>query len=193
MTLAIDIRARILDAAQEIVQIQGYGGFNYDQISDRFDIRIDSIESIFPRRAELGAALAARYRENFMACLDSARSTCAGSFELLQSYAGFFRRALVDEDRMCLCGLLGAEVGGLPGEVVEEVRSFFEANLAWLEGVLEEGRARNELCLEGTTETEAGLILATLEGAMLVARSTGRDDTFDESVATLLGRFRLRC
>ena len=192
MTPTLDIKARILGAAQEVVQHQGYGGFSYDQISDRFGIGIDRIESCFPRKAELGAAVAAQYCDGFMTALDSAESRAQGSFDLLQTYAGFFRKALVDEDRMCLCGMLGAEIGTLPGEVSDEVRRFFEVNLKWLRQVLERGRERGEIFLEGEAGGEASLVLATLEGAMLVARSTGRYDTFDESIETFLGRYRLR-
>ena len=193
MTPAVDIKARILGAAQEVVQHQGYGGFSYDQISDRFGIGIASIETFYPRKADLGAAVAAQYRHGFMSALETARRQTPSAFELLRTYASFFRKALIDEDRMCLCGMLGAEIGTLPGEVSDEVRRFFDVNLEWLRGVLERGRSSHELCLEGPAETEASLVLATLEGAMLVARSTGRYDTFDESIETFLGRYRLRC
>lgn len=193
LTPVVGIKARIVDAAQEVVQHHGYGGLSYHQISDRYGIGIESIESCFPRKAELGAAVAAQYRNSFMTALDAARHRTPGTFELLETYADFFRKALVDEDRMCLCGMLGAEIGTLPGEVSTEVGRFFEVNLEWLRGLLERGAARGELCLESAAETEASLILATLEGAMLVARSTGRHDTFDESIYTFLGRYRLRC
>ncbi|MGF1612100.1 MAG: TetR/AcrR family transcriptional regulator [Kiloniellales bacterium] len=185
-----DIKARILESAQAIVELQGYGGLSYDLIADLFGIGTSSVQSHFPRKAELCAQVAARYRDLFRASLQQMQRDCADSMEILERYAALFRKALVEQNRMSLCGLGGAEAGKLPREVIEQVGGFFDCNRNWLAGVLQRGRDRGELRLEAEPAAEAGLLLAALEGAMVVARSTGVYESFDDSVATLLSRYR---
>jgi TetR/AcrR family transcriptional repressor of nem operon len=65
------------------------------------------------------------------------------------------------------------------------VTGFFEANENWLEKVLEEGRQDGSLWFTGTARETARLVVACLEGAMLVARP-GRDSARVRSVAASL-------
>jgi TetR/AcrR family transcriptional repressor of nem operon len=96
---------------------------------------------------------------------------------LVAAWRAAFRRALHEDGRMCLCGVLGAEVGGLPPEVAAEARLFFERGAAVL------ARAHREA---GSASRDAGLrTLATLEGAMLLARALGDPKAFDRATADL--------
>jgi TetR/AcrR family transcriptional repressor of nem operon len=102
---------------------------------------------------------------------------------LLERYVAAFRRALVRDRQMCLCGLLGAEVESLPPKVAAEVRRFFEQNVAWLAAVLSRpnrGAPGNE-----PAEARALAILALLEGALVVARTLKRDAVFDQIAGTV--------
>ena len=80
---------------------------------------------------------------------------------------------------MCLCGMLAADFDSLPRSVRGEVRAFFDDNEAWLAGVLEAGRTQGEISFTGAAAAEAQVILSTLEGAMLVARSRRDVKVFD--------------
>ena len=78
---------------------------------------------------------------------------------------------------MCLCGLLGAEAGALPPEVVSEVRRFFENGVQGLVRSLgKPSRSNRVMALK---------ILATLEGAMLLARALGDPTAFDQATEGL--------
>ncbi len=187
-----ETKTRILESARDLVQTRGYSGFTYGDIADRIGVETAHIEDHFPRKADLGAAVAARYRSAFMDRLCAAEAAASNALDILQSYAGLFRKALVEDGRMCLCGMLGAEAPSLPSEVANEVRRFFDSNLDWLTGVLEQGKARRELDLESPAATEASLLIAVLEGAMVIARSTERVEIFDESVDAALGRYRVK-
>ena len=73
---------------------------------------------------------------------------------------------------MCLCGMLAAEHTTLPAPMQRALQAFFDANEHWLTGVLEAGRRRSgELTLPAGAREEARLLVAGLEGALLVARS----------------------
>lgn len=73
---------------------------------------------------------------------------------------------------MCLCGTLGAAAGAFPAEVLAEVRAFFEAGLA-------------RMIAQGVTPEKSAGVLATLEGAMLLATVMQRAAAFDEATAAL--------
>ena len=185
-----ETRARILETARDLVQTLGYNGVGFEDIAERIGLDTRELESHFPTKAELGAAVAALYRDEFMQRLRTAEAEAGDALDALQRYAGLFRSALVDDGRMCLCGLLGTEVTSLPREVADEVRRFFECNLAWLAQTLNRGQARDEVYLSSPAETEANLLMAVLEGAMVIARSTERYENFDESVEAALRRYR---
>ena len=91
-------------------------------------------------------------------------------------YRSAFRTALDRDGRMCLCGVLGAEAGGLPPEVAEATRTFFRR-------CIEDLSAR----MGGGPETKARAlqVMATLEGGMVLARALGSIDAFDQATAGL--------
>ena len=67
--------------------------------------------------------------------------------------------------------MLAAEFATLPAPMQDALRGFFDANEVWLAKVLEEGRRAGELTFRGAAKQRARIVLGTLEGAMLVART----------------------
>lgn len=177
---------RILNSAQRLIQQRGYNGFSYRDIAAEIGIRSASIHYHFPAKADLGQAVARRYCDQFtgqlLAFAESAISTH------LAQYVSMFRGALEQDDGMCLCGILGAEVAALPDIVVQEARRFFAANREWLTGRLRRAQADGELASTLNPETEARLLFATLQGAMLCAKTIGKTEIFDEIADAALQR-----
>lgn len=164
-------KTKLLDAASACVQTRGYNGFSFHDLADAVGIKTSSIHYHFPTKAELGKALVRHYTMQFMTALGDSD---AGTPEAcLERYVGLFRAALQD-GRMCLCGMMGAEISGIPDDVAREVRAFFDTNTDWLTRVFERG---------GTTklaaQKRARLFLSALEGAMLIARVSGDPTLFD--------------
>jgi TetR/AcrR family transcriptional repressor of nem operon len=87
---------------------------------------------------------------------------------------------------MCLCGMLAAEYSSLPAPMQHEIRRFFDINEDWLTGIIEEGRERGSLRLDGSPRDVARLLLGALEGAMLVARPYADVDRFESAAKRLL-------
>ena len=81
--------------------------------------------------------------------------------------------------------MLAAEYETLPTPMQEAVTSFFDTNESWLEKVLEDGCQDASLQFAGTAREAARMIIACLEGAMLVARPSGDPDRL-RSIATSL-------
>jgi TetR/AcrR family transcriptional regulator, transcriptional repressor for nem operon len=177
---------RILDIAERLVQTRGYNGFSYADISAELRIRNASVHYHFPSKTDLGKRLVARYRENFMAALAGLEAESGDARRRLRRYAGLWARVLRDRDRMCLCGMMAADIATLPKAVRAEIRRFFDENEVWLVRVIFQGRKAKTLRLAGTPEVEARLLTMGLEGAMLVARSYGDPRRFEEIADRLL-------
>jgi len=177
---------RILDIAERLVQTRGYNGFSYSDISTELRIRNASVHYHFPSKTDLGRRLVGRYRENFMAALAGLERESADARRRLRAYVGLWTGVLRDRDRMCLCGMMAADIATLPKAVRGEIRRFFDENEEWLVRVLRAGLKARTLRLAAGPEVEARLLTMGLEGAMLVARSYGEVRRFEEIADRLL-------
>lgn len=175
---------RILDAAEELLQVRGFNGFSYADVSAEVGITKAALHYHFAGKADLGLALITRYGDRFAEELTEIDAACAAPADRLTAYASLYARVL-RQRRMCLCGMLAAEYQTLPQPMREAVTSFFDANETWLEKVLDEGRQDGTLGFPGTPRDTAREVIACLEGAMLVARPYGDPDRF-QAVATSL-------
>ena len=163
---------RILDVAERLVQTRGFNAFSYADISRALHITKASLHYHFPTKAKLGERLIERYRVSFLDALADIDRTWRDAGAKLRAYAGIYVSVL-ERNRMCLCGMLAADYATLPKAMKEEVRHFFDANEAWLVEVLESGRANKALAFSGPPVETARVLVALLEGAMLLARSHG--------------------
>jgi TetR/AcrR family transcriptional regulator, transcriptional repressor for nem operon len=177
--------ARILDVAESLVQVRGFNGFSYADISTELGISKAALHYHFPGKADLGLALITRYAARFAEALAAIDAAGAAPAARLAEYAGLYLQVL-RQGRMCLCGMLAAEYQTLPRPTQNAVISFFDNNESWLEKVLEEGRRDGSLRLPGPARDTARLIIAGLEGAMLVTRPFGDIHRFRAAAASLL-------
>ena len=176
---------RILDVAERLIQVRGYNGFSYADIAAALRITKASLHYHFPSKAELGRSLMVRYRENFLAALAAIDETSTTIREKLERYVAIYADALAG-NRMCLCRMLAAEYSTLPKPVRAEVPRFFDLNEAWLVKVLDEGRKNEDVQLPGASIDAARLIVATLEGAMMLARPYSDMERFQRTGQRLL-------
>lgn len=166
----------ILGVAERMARQTGYNGFSYREIAKEVGIKAASVHYHFPSKADLGAAVGRRYTERLLAALGPPDDPEVSPDVLLRRYIEAFRRSLVEERLMCLCGVLGAEIADLPQPVAAEAKRFFERNIAWLTRVFE--RAPEERSPE-QARAAAMHVVATLEGAMILARAMDDTAVFD--------------
>lgn len=176
---------RILDVAEELVQARGFNGFSYADIAAEVGISKAALHYHFPGKADLGLALITRYAGRFTESLARIDRADAPPADRIAQYPRLYDQVL-RQGRMCLCGMLAAEYQTLPGAMQGAVGGFFEANENWLEKVLEDGRQDASLRFTGTARETARMIIACLEGAMLVARPSGDPDRVRSIAATLV-------
>ena len=176
---------RILDIAERLVQERGFNGFSYADVAGELGITTASLHYHFPGKAELGHALITRYTQRFVAALEHIDHDVPDAPSRLEAYAGLYADVLKGK-RMCMCGILAAEYRTLPQPMRTAVTHFFDENTRWLAQLLTQGIADHTLNVDGTVQDTAQNILATLEGAMLVARPYGDLARFHTSARQLL-------
>jgi TetR/AcrR family transcriptional repressor of nem operon len=178
----------ILDIAQRFVQTRGYNGFSYRDIAADLGIKAASIHYYFPTKSDLGVRLAARYRERFRRELDAIGAQVPDPEQQLYRFGDLFRQTFEVGNRLCLCGMLSAEIATLPDPVASEVEGFFRETEGWLAGVLSAGRDAGRFRFAGPAQTQARFLLAILEGAMVVARGLRDAANFQALVQGYLGQ-----
>jgi TetR/AcrR family transcriptional regulator, transcriptional repressor for nem operon len=169
-TTASETSARILDVAEHLVQTRGFNAFSYADVAEALKVTKASLHYHFATKAELGASLVERYRTSFLVALNRIDEADSDAGTKLSEYVGIYINVL-ENDRMCLCGMLGAEYATLPTAMQDGVRRFFDANEAWLVHLLSSGRKKKQLAFAGPPIEAARLLVSALEGGMLLARS----------------------
>jgi TetR/AcrR family transcriptional repressor of nem operon len=182
---AADTAQRILDVAERLVQTRGFNGFSYADIAEALRVTKASLHYHFPSKADLGRRLIERYETAFLAALRAIEAGRAEPRAQLKRYAQIYADVLRD-DRMCLCGMLASDYATLPKAMKEEVRHFFDVNEQWLVAVLERGRKAGSLGFKGSALDLARVLVGSLEGAMMLARSYGDASRFDIAAERLI-------
>ena len=173
---------RILAAAEARVRSGGYHAVSFRDVAADVGIKSSSVHHHFPTKEDLGVAVAQVYTDRFMAALGDPEDPQREPGALLALYVDLFRGALRSDRRMCLCGVLAAETAGLPLGVNAVARAFFTRNVAWLESVLKRRRPRPR---PERAHDEALKMVATLEGATLLAHTLASDDVFERIAASI--------
>jgi TetR/AcrR family transcriptional repressor of nem operon len=183
MSEAASTTERIVAAAERRMRESGFHGFSFREIAADVGIKSASVHHHFPTKQDLAAAVTRAYTDRFMAALGDPADPARAPSNLVALYVDVCRRILVDDRRMCLGCLLASEGAGLPAGVHAEAQRFFERTLGWLETVL---RRRTSDTSAHDPRAEALRIVATLDGAVLVAYSLGDVAAFDSVAAGLI-------
>ena len=165
----------LLDAAERRMRRGGYNAVSFRDLAADADIKSSSVHYHFPRKEDLGIALINRYSQRFFDALDERTKAEDTPEARLMAYRAVYRAALTDDDAICLCGLLGAEMAGLPVAVTEAVQKFFSDNIAWLDKALPQSLSASE------RRMNADNLLAAHQGAMMLANCMGNQDMFDKA------------
>jgi TetR/AcrR family transcriptional repressor of nem operon len=168
----------ILEAAESMIRERGYNGFSFREIADAVGVKSASVHYHFKTKGDLGAAVANTYTEKFIDSLGDPEAEGVTPKTLIEGYIDACRYAVVKQNKMCLCGMLGAEVAALPENVAHEARAFFEKNIDWLAKVY----ARMPGVDPTVALRRAHGAVATVEGAMIIARTLKDADAFESAV-----------
>lgn len=170
---------KILKATEEMVREGGYNAFSFRDIAKKVGIKSSSVHYHFPTKADLGAAVARYYTEKFMNNLGAPEDIVAAKKDPLEIYIQAFKSALTKDKRMCLCGMLGAEINSLPPEVAAQTKVFFKKNIEWL------STAHTIKHGEKDAQNKALQALSLLEGAMIMSNVLDDIEIFDKAASLL--------
>ena len=176
-----DTRDQLIAHAECLVRTRGYAGFSYADLAEAVGIRKASIHHHFPTKEDLGLTLVAVYGERYDHALSEIRSKTEDGLKRIEAYADLYLHGL-QEEQGCLAAALATQLGILPESIREAVAIFFRRHVAWLKRVLSEGRTNGTIRKDVNPAHYARMIVATLEGALLMERllggATGFKDTF---------------
>lgn len=174
-----DTRELLLDATQMLIQTRGYNAFSYADLTQIVNIRKASIHYHFPTKVDLGVAVTRRYRKNFSEQLASISELKISWIEKIGHYANLYKNVL-NENRLCLCAALASDIQTLPLKLQNETRGFLTDNVAWLSQIINKKNSE-----------AAHMILSTLQGGMMLAKSLGNvDDTFNRIIKELVYKLK---
>ncbi len=180
--MSSNAREDILEAAKKSAQAHGYGGLSMRDLAAEVGMKAASLYYHFPSKADLASAVAKRYWEDAAADLEKAWDEISDPAEMLRYFPVTFRRALENENRMCLCSFMGAEYDDLPEPVKKEVQTFADVNVAWLKKAL----VATGSVTPDASEAQAKAVFAAVAGAQLMARSRADIALYD----TLIDSYR---
>jgi TetR/AcrR family transcriptional repressor of nem operon len=172
----------LLKAAQSKVRSGGYSNFSFRELAAEVGIKSASVHYHFPTKGDLGAEIARQYTDDFLMMLGDPNELLKFGKKPIDVYVNQFRHALVQDKKMCLCGILGAESNAIPDKVKHETKIFFQRNIDWLEKTYEliapdtKNKAREK----------AIKVLSILEGAMLVSIAIDDYQIFEQAVSGII-------
>jgi len=168
-----DTAERLMDLAEGPIRDAGYNSYSFRSLAAEVGIKSSSVHHHFPTKSALTAAVMRRYTGRVLAAV--ADATDKGD-DAVAAYLSVFRNAIHTDGRICLGGALGAEAGGLPPEVAEAARDFFQS-------ITDDLAQRIDVA---NPQAHAQQVVATLQGAMILARALGDADAFDRATASLV-------
>ena len=164
---------KLLDAAEYRMRRGGYNGVSFRDLASDTNIKSSSVHYHYARKEDLGVALVERYEKKFNEALEEKTKSAETTQENLRAYQAVIREALVKDDAVCLCGLLGAEGAGIPEVIRDRVQQFFDENIKWLISILPDDIP------EENKHSSANTLLAGHQGAMMLAKNMQDDSIFD--------------
>lgn len=165
------MKDKILDAAEKRVRGAGFSAMSFRDLASDVGIKSASVHYHFPTKPDLGEALVDRYTSQFKEHLEQIDT--ASLQTALDSYVALYSQALVLDETICLCAIMGAEAIGLPKNVNQKTKAFFKMNRMWLLDLFQHNGVENP-------EDTSCLIVAALEGGMIVASSSDDRAMFDQ-------------
>ncbi|MGB3613985.1 MAG: TetR family transcriptional regulator C-terminal domain-containing protein, partial [Elainellaceae cyanobacterium] len=128
------------------------------------------------------------YSDRFFRVVDGILVSDDSPEAKLRQYCGLFEATLDsgNQDKACLYGMMGAELVGLSHCLAEKVCQFYHNSEARLAALLDAGRDAGDFRFEGSAEDLAALILASMQGGLLIARVHGGPDKLHREIEQLI-------
>lgn len=178
----------LLDLGEAAMMQRGFDGFSYADIARDAGIRKASIHYHFPTKQDLGLAVLDRYSQRLLERLAEIRQAARTGGQALTALIEIYRRGACNGGMLCLCAALSGDAHAIDENMRGALKRINDLVIQSLEDILVSGRRDRSISVGGEPKAEAASILATLQGAQLIARAANDADAFDEATAMLRTR-----
>ena len=129
-----NVREAVIEVARFAMQKGGYSALSFRDLAAEIGVKSSTIHYHFPTKADLARELIVRYSDD----VDSSMSSVLDKpfDEAIDEYLAVFKVAFDGTNRMCLVGMMAAEVNALPPPVRDQIVQFTSRQTEWLEAVL---------------------------------------------------------
>jgi TetR/AcrR family transcriptional regulator, transcriptional repressor for nem operon len=168
-----DMYNQIVKSAENLTQLRGYNAFSYGDIAELIGIKTSSIHYHFPTKADLGKAIVKQHVDMLCSVLEQIVTNKKLSYrkKLAVFLDSIFSVTYRDNKKMCLGGMLAADVLTLPENMQAELRVFFNRLQEWIKRLLNEACESKEFLLtKKDIPNELKTIFSLIEGSILLAR-----------------------
>ncbi|MEY3369978.1 MAG: hypothetical protein RLZZ361_648 [Cyanobacteriota bacterium] len=161
-------KQKILEISKDLIQEQGANAFSYQDIADKLKIKKASIHYYFPHKNDLIQELVEFYSAQLECFLEKINCQCRSSSSRLKAYLSIYIDISQGGRKLCLCGILAGEIMTMPPKLKKAINRFFDIQEDWLTQLFMLDGLKNQCARQ-----KAKNLFASLQGAMLLARSRG--------------------
>ena len=179
-----DTKTELMIRAEELVRGRGYSGFSYADLSDAVGIRKASIHHHFPTKELLVAKVLQNYSTRYNVALARIETHYRSALDRIEAYGRLYI-AGVDNGLGCLCAALAAELEILPETLRAGTVLFFRDHINWIERIYAEGLQKNQVSKTLAAAEAARLVVASLEGALMIERLLAGRQGFDVTLSAI--------
>jgi TetR/AcrR family transcriptional repressor of nem operon len=180
-----DMKSKILDVAEGLVQQVGPNAMSYQQISDAVGIRKASIHHHFAKKENLVDALLARchlsYSDNYQTIVDGSGTAP----EKLRQLAAIFADGL-KKQQLCLVGTISADINSLKKSSRQVLEKTIEETVALYAGVFRQGQQEGSLTVAEPVEEISYAFFSMLIGAQIAGRACGGVPSFNRASEAII-------
>ena len=173
--------------AADYVQRSGLHNLSFRTLASEVGVKSSSVHYYFPEKSHLATALIENYTAALRESLDKIDKRGQPVQKKLNGFIKIFED-VVKENKLCLCGILAAEVSTLDEPNRQLLSNYFALAESWLSEVLSAHKKELKLPVEPVKLSR--IILSGLEGAILLDGVDGGRDRLKaqkDFVKSLLG------
>jgi len=180
-------RDRLVQSAQELLWERGYGAMSPKAIQERAGAGQGSMYHHFKGKADLAAAAIEKSAAGFREGAEKSLNTPGTPMERIRGYLLRSREAL----KGCQIGKLTQD-----SEITadEQLRRPLDETFIWLQtklqGMIEEAQAAKEISADASASDMAAMLIATIQGAYVLAGAAGSTEPFHRAIRGALGCLR---
>ncbi len=165
-------KEHIIDIARQLIQMRGYHGFSFKNISNEIGIKNSSIHHHFPTKVDLAVVIMKQATEASVITFQNLlnEQTLSSKDKVTTFYTSICDATFNQNNKMCIGGMLASDVLTLHPELNQQIKVFFSSIEDEIAQIVQQGINHKEFCKGLNANTEASIITAMIEGSLLLAR-----------------------